>query len=53
MELRSLYIEYHLCLNSIGISKFFMEFNLFSLIAISMNLLDQSVIIICGPVMEG
>ena len=53
MELRSLYIEFHLCLNSSGIWEFFLESNLFSLNTISMNLFDQLVIVICDPVIEG
>ena len=53
MELRSLYIAFHLCLNLSGILKFFLESNIFSLITISMNLSDQLVIVICDPVMKG
>ena len=53
MELRSLYIEFHLCLNSSGILNFFFQSTLFNLITISMNLFNQLVIVIRDPIMEG
>ena len=53
MELRSLYIEFHLCLNSRGILNFFFQSTLFNLITISMNLFNQLVIVIRDPIMEG
>ena len=46
MELKSLYIEFYFYVNSSGIWEIFLEFSLFSLITVSMNLFDQLVIVI-------
>ena len=51
-ELRSLYIKFHLCLNSSGIWKFFLNSFYLVLLTVSMNLFDQLVIDICDLVME-
>ena len=52
MELRSLYIEFHLCLNASAEFRNFSGIQLFGLITISINLFDQLVIVICDLVME-
>ena len=52
MELKSLYIKFHLCLNFKWNLENFLKSNLFSLITISMNWFDQLVIVICDPVMK-
>ena len=52
-ELGSLYIKLHLCLNLNGIWKYLWKPLYSVLITPSMNLLNQLVIVICDPVMEG
>ena len=52
MDLKSLYIKFHFCLNVRGIWKIFMKSSLFNLMTISMNLFDQLVIVICDPIMK-
>ena len=52
MELKSLYIEFHLCLNLIGFWKFLWS-SVIQFVTISMNLFYQVVIVICDPIMKG
>ena len=53
IELGSLYIKLHLCLNLSGIWKYFWNPFYSVLITVSMNLFDQLVIVTCDSIMEG
>ena len=53
IELGSLKIKLHFCLNLSGIWKFFLKPFYSVLITVAMNLFDQLVIVTCDPVMEG
>ena len=53
IELGSLYIKLHLCLNLSGDWKYLWNPFYLVFITVSINVFDQQVIVACDPLMEG